>query len=130
MFSRVTTALAIVLTASGGAHATGAIDCTDPEGRASLELTLGSVPVLAVVRAVISADERQWITATEGENAIAVGQAFRSDDEIRIDFTDLNVERIVAEVRLFSADEGRDHATAGVLRIADVGVYPLVCIGP
>jgi len=31
MFSRVTTALAIVLTASGGAHATGAIDCTDPD---------------------------------------------------------------------------------------------------
>jgi len=115
---------------SGGAFATGAIECNDPEGQASVNLTIGSLPILAVVGAQISAGDQQWAIGGEGENAIISGQAFQAPGEMRIDFTDPNVERVMAEVRLFSASEDKDSVLAGTLRIADVGAYALVCAGP
>jgi len=115
---------------SGGAHATGGIECSDPDGRASISMTIGSLPILAVVGAQISAGERQWSIGGKSDSAIVSGQAFQAPDEMRVDFTDPNVERVVAELRLFSALEDRDYALAGTLRIADVGAYAVVCVGP
>lgn len=115
---------------SGGAHATGAIDCAAPGGEASVSLTIGSLPILSVVGAHITAGDQQWSIGGEGESAIISGQAFGEDDEMRVDFTDPNVETVVTQLRLFSAFEGKDSAMAGIVRIPGVGAYALVCTGP
>src|SRR5690554_6411534 len=125
----VATTLALSMI-SGGAHATGGIECSDPDGRASISMTIGSLPILAVVGAQISAGDRQWSMGGKDDSAIIAGQAFQAPGEMRVDFTDPNVERVVAELRLFSSSEAKDYALAGTLRIADVGAYPVVCVGP
>lgn len=58
------------------------------------------------------------------------GQAFREESRLMVDFTDPNIERIVAELRLFEAFEERDHAMAGTLRVPGQGAYALTCTGP
>lgn len=110
--------------------ASGSIECTSPDGDASLGLTIGSLPILAVVGAAIEADGKTWTLNGDGESALAVGQAYRTHDAMRIDFTDPNVERVVAEVRLFSASEGKDMATAGTVKVAGSGAWAVTCTGP
>lgn len=121
---------ASLLVAVGSAGATGSIECADAAGEASVSLTIGSLPVLSVVGATIEADGMRWSLDGAGEGAIAVGQAFQEADAIRVDFTDPNVESVVAALRLFSAHEGRHSAMAGTLRIAGRGAWALSCIGP
>lgn len=120
----------LVPVATGPAQATGGIECAAADGAVSLSLTIGSLPVLKVVGATIEADGETWMLGGEGDNALSAGQAFREDGAMRVDFTDPNVERVVAELRLVSASEGRDTATAGTLRIAGTGAWALACTGP
>ncbi|MCO6390404.1 hypothetical protein GTW25_05105 [Aliihoeflea aestuarii] len=94
-----------------------------------MDLTIGSLPVLSVIAGGISIGERS-LSIGGAENAVIVGQAFREDNRISVDFTDPNVERIVAELRLFEALEERDHAMAGTLRVIGQGAYALTCVGP
>ncbi|WP_173932190.1 hypothetical protein [Chelativorans sp. Marseille-P2723] len=122
--------LLLILLAAGPAAASGAIECTTSGGEASASLTIGSLPVLAVVGAKLEAGERRWTIGGDDAEGIAVGQAFRGIGEMRIDFTDPNVEEVVAEMRLFTATEGRQSVTAGTMRIADVGAWALTCEGP
>jgi hypothetical protein len=115
---------------AGSAHASGTISCVSDDG-ASVELTLGSLPVLSVVGAQIAAGEERWTTLEGGEGQpVVVGQAARHGDLIVVDLTDANIERVVAELRLLSAAEERDHVTAGTLRIAGQGAHAMTCVGP
>lgn len=112
------------------AMASGSISCSSEDGQASVELTIGSLPILKIVRASLSAGGQQWHTDGSGETAMAVGQAFRDDETMRVDFTDPNIESVVAKLRLFHAVEGRDTAMAGIVQVADKGVWALTCVGP
>lgn len=128
---RIIVAALVCCVAASPASATGSIACTSPdEDSVSVELTIGSLPVLAVVGAAITAGDERWSTDAQGVAAISVGQAFAEEDRLLIDFTDTNVERVVVEVRLFRAFEEDDAAMAGTLRIPGKGSWPLVCIGP
>lgn len=127
---RLAATCASLVLAVAPAAATGSIDCADADGEASVSLTVGSLPVLSVVGAAIEADGMRWSLGGEGESAIAVGQAFQDADAMRVDFTDPNVESVVAALRLFSAHEGRHSAMAGTLHIAVRGAWALTCIGP
>lgn len=120
--------LAALLAGVAPAAATGTIECADPDGRASVELSIGSLPVLAVIHARIETPEGRW-SSGDGE-ALVVGQQFRGSSGLRVDFTDPNVETVIAELRLVSAEEGRDFAMAGTLRVAGEGAWPLNCVGP
>jgi hypothetical protein len=119
---------ASVLISAGSAHASGTISCAG-EPDISVDLTIGSLPVLSVIAGGISIGERS-LSIGGAENAVIVGQAFREDNRISVDFTDPNVERIVAELRLFEALEERDHAMSGTLRVIGQGAYALTCVGP
>lgn len=118
------------LMSTSSAYATGAIDCHSADGEASVSLTIGSLPILAVVGAQIVHEDKLWAIGAEGDNAILSGQAFGNMDQMRVDFTDINVERIVAELRLFTTTEGVNTVTAGTLRIADIGAFAISCVGP
>jgi len=127
---RIAAATFLMTMASGSAGATGAIECSDPQGRASVELTVGSLPVLAVVGAHISVGDQEWAIGMEGDKAIIAGQAFQTGDQWLVDLTDPNVERVIAEVRLLSALENDEYVLAGTLKLPGVGAYPLICVGP
>ncbi|TWG95483.1 hypothetical protein L598_000300000870 [Mesorhizobium sp. J18] len=120
--------LSVVIPAK--ALASGSISCSSEDGQASVELTVGSLPVLKIVRATLSAGGRQWHTDGSGEAAMAISQAFQDDETLRVDFTDPNVERVLAKLRLFHVVEGKDAAMAGTVQVAGDGVWPLACIGP
>jgi len=66
----------------------------------------------------------------EGDKVIIAGQAFQMGDQWLVDFTDPNVERVIAEVRLLSALENDEYVLAGTLKVTGVGAYPLICMGP
>ena len=113
---------------AGSAHASGS--CASDDG-ASVYLTLGSLTVLSVVGVEIAAGAQRWTMREGGDGQpVVVGQAARYGDLVVVDVTDPNVERIVAELRLLSATEERDHVTAGTLRIVGQGAYALTFVGP
>jgi hypothetical protein len=97
---------------------------------ASAAILLGAMDVIAVVKADIEIGDQHWSTSEGSGTRITVGQAFETSDQVLIDFTDANVNAIVAQLRLFKTAEGDRLATAGTLRIAGAGAYAVVCEGP
>lgn len=118
------TALGVALAAP--AWATGTISCVSEDG-ATIDMTIGSLPVLAVVSAHIQSGGEAWSTL---DNQIVVGQAYGDAEQVRVDFTDEIVNAIVARLRLFRVLDGTDFAMAGTLQIVDHGAYAVTCIGP
>ncbi|MCG6115363.1 MAG: hypothetical protein MEQ84_09215 [Mesorhizobium sp.] len=125
-------AAALLLTlAAGPALATGSIGCEGTGGdEVSVDLTIGSLPVLAVVSASIAAGDDVWSMDESSSNRIAVGQAFSEDGRILVDFVDPNFETVLVRLRLVSAGEGKDEALAGTLAISGRGAWPVICVGP
>lgn len=115
----------------GPAFATGSIGCEGTGGDdVTVELTIGSLPVLAIVAASVAAGGDSWSTDETAATPIAVGQAFSEDGRILVDFVDPNFEAVLARLRLVSASEGKDQALAGTLAISGRGAWPVVCVGP
>lgn len=119
-------ALAAGLSVSMPAHATGTISCVSEEG-ASVDLGIGSLPILSIFSVYIQVDGRSLSTENDEIGAV---QAFGDEEAIRVDFTDANVNEIVARLRLFRALEDNTFAMAGTLQIIDQGAYAVTCIGP
>ncbi len=118
--------------APGAAQAADSISCTGV-GRddVALELTLGSLPVLQPVGAFVAVGDRHFAFGVpEAATPLVVGQAYGEGGLTAIDFTDPNVETIVVSVRLWRAEEADTTATAGVLRVADIGAFAITCEGP
>ena len=117
--------------AAGPALATGSIGCDGTGGdEVSVDLTIGSLPVLAVVSASVAAGDDVWSMDESSSNRIAVGQAFSEDGRILVDFVDPNFETVLVRLRLVSAGEGKDEALAGTLAITGRGAWPVICVGP
>lgn len=118
------------------AHATEWMDCGDGENKASFRVLLGAMQVIAPNTVEIEAAGRKWSTAGgDGVTRITVGQAFETTDQIWMDITDENVDRIVARLRLFKAVDDSPGvqdgmATGGTLHLPDVGTWAVSCSGP
>ena len=116
--------------AAGPALATGDIFCEAPDGSAEVHLGVGHVSVLAIFSARLEAGGNAWATTPMAdETEIIVGQAYRDAAGMAVDFTDPNVERIVAEIRTFLASEESTFVETGWLRVPGTGVWPLLCEG-
>ncbi len=122
-------ALGALLIAGTPAQATEWLVCSDG-GKASISILLGQMEVIAVADIMIEAGQKKWSTRDEGATPITKGQAFETKDQIWIDVTDANVNAIVAQLRLFKADEGDHHVTGGTLRITGEGAWAVTCTGP
>ena len=118
------------LLAAGGsspAFATQSVLCEFSEDVA-IQLLMSTLDVASIVRADITAAGRRWSTQDgPGLTKITVGQAFQTASELRVDFTDKDVNEIVARLRLFQASDDTSLAQAGTLKIENVGVWPVVC---
>jgi len=94
----------------------------------TVNLLMGSLEVASVVRADITAAGQRWSTqAAEGLTVITIGQAFQTSSELRVDFTDKDVNEIVGRLRLFQAADDTSVAQAGTLKLEGVGVWPVIC---
>lgn len=120
------------LAATTQASATGDISCQGVSGSdATVDLNIGSLPVLNILRATISVGGQVWSTQPgKGETEIIVGQAAEDGNLLIADFTDPNVVNIIASLRLLSAEEGGDFVRAGTLTVAGHGAHAVSCEGP
>ncbi|MCF6207871.1 MAG: hypothetical protein L3J61_00575 [Ghiorsea sp.] len=78
----------------------------------------------------ITTEKRQLSTWEDRGEPIVILQHFIEDNRVLIDVSDPNVERIVAQIRLFFATEDNEQALAGTMRIEGTGVFALSCEGP
>ncbi len=125
-------ALAVILASFAmvsTASATGSLFCTAGE-EASVSITIGSVAVASIVSVDIEIGDVSMSTIPKRGEQISLLQSFVTDDTISIDLSDPNLERIVAQIRLFTAYEGDKQAIAGTLLVNGTGAYALVCEGP
>lgn len=111
---------------TGGAQATSSISCSDGDGN-GVDIGLGSVPGMAIISAIVATGGTHLSMA---DDQLSTSQAFSDGESIRIDFTDSNLEGVLARVRLFQADEADDYVMAGTLEVTGVGVYAVICDGP
>ena len=109
--------------------ATEWLNCSDGD-KASFNVLLGNMNVIAVDTIEIEAGGKKWSTRGESATPITKGQAFETADQIYIDVTDDKVDAIVAQLRLFKASEGDDYVSAGTLRVAGIGAWAVTCSGP
>ena len=116
-----------VLSVVAPASASGEILC---EGdNVSVDLLVGRLPVLSVLRASIRIGEKVWSsdqTVTPGV-PMAVGQQFEDEQHLRVDFTDVNIEEVIGRLRAFTLPEGDQVMTVGVLAVKGKGVFAVDC---
>lgn len=109
------------------ALATGSITC---EGEnVTVDLLVGRLPVLSVLRAVITIGDRTWSTepgVVAGE-PVAVGQAFEGDGRLLLDLTDEGVSEVVGRLRAYTLEEGKDFVSGGVFSMKGEGAFLVDC---
>jgi hypothetical protein len=113
----------------GACETTEWLNCSDGD-KASFNVLLGNMNVIAVDTIEVEVGEKKWSTRDAGAKPITKGQAFETTDQIYIDVTDDKMDAIVAQLRLFKASEGEDYVSAGTLRVAGVGAWAVTCSGP
>jgi hypothetical protein len=127
--SLLSAATVALLMSSGVSHATGEIICDATDGSgASINVSIGRLPVLAILSATATDGANVWSTnATGGETSIVAGQGFMDDRQVLIDFTDPNIEQVLVSLRLFQASGDKSYAEAGVLSFGGVSAFPVQC---
>lgn len=125
-------AVALVILIAPSAKATGDLICTAIDGSdARVALGIGHLPVLSIFSAEIRARGKLW-TYGSGDGAgipVTPAQAFRDTSRTLVDFTDPNLEQVVAELRIYAASEGPDYLEIGWLRLPGIGLHTLSCVG-
>lgn len=113
------------------AAATGTVACRGADdARVEARITVGRVPVLAVINARFEAGGRIYATSLAGDpaaTAIVWGQGVFDEDRLRVDFTDTDINEVLLSLRVERGFEGKLAAEAGVLRIPGQGVWAVVC---
>jgi hypothetical protein len=114
-------------TASGTARATETMICTSADGGPEVSILMGTLDVASIVTASIVHDGKTWATNGEGPMKIIVGQAFESDTQLIVDFTDDALSTKVAELRLVKAGEEGMFAAGGTIRLLGSGAWAVNC---
>jgi hypothetical protein len=115
--------------ASSPAHATGEISCTGTSEKVSIEMLVGRLDVLSVIRVVIQVGDETWSTDQSFAPGmpITVGQGFEDDRHLIVDFTDEQVSEIIGKLRTFSLEEGDDYVSGGVFSLKGKGAFLIDC---
>jgi len=124
----------IILASSVPAWATIDIFCQSNEAvsaneGASVALNAFAGPELLINYIDIKIADKHWSTKSNGAEPMSIMQSFSNGESLIVDLSDPNVERIIAKIRLFTAQEGYEIVTAGTLYLPKIGVYTLFCEG-
>ena len=110
------------------AAAAGWMSCSDAGGLATIDYFVADQAEFSVTAVTVTAGERVWASdpANGPGDVILVGEFF---DNVAATFVDAVDEAgsDVAELKLFKATEGDATAYGGILRIVDVGAWPVAC---
>lgn len=100
----------ILTLSSSVAHATGGVYCTGQDNPGvTIGVSMGRLPILAVLSGQASDGKRTYATQPEGDDVpIAFGQGMIEPERVAIDFTDPNIERVLISLRIFTNDSGHD----------------------
>lgn len=100
----IAAAVGMSLFAAAPARASGDISCVG-DG-VSIDMLVGRLQVLAILRATITMGEEKWSTdpGHEPGTAMTVGQAFEDDRIMLVDFMDDNVERVIGRLRVVNLE--------------------------
>lgn len=114
------------------AFATEWVYCGDAAEEASIGLLLGGVDFVNISGITLEAGNAQWASAEAygPGKPIAVAQTYFGDDQIVVDLTDDNANELLAELRVYVAEEGEDYVQGGILRIPGHGAWVVSCEGP
>lgn len=121
--------LAMLLAGATPVSATATLACVGVDNpEVHVTLTLGSVPVLAIVNATIETPTGTYgMLPQAGWTEIIVGQGFGTLDGLSVDFADPNVQEILVSLRTMQAYRDRQAAHVGLLIIEDRDVYAITC---
>jgi hypothetical protein len=113
--------------AAGTARATETMICSAADGGPEVSMLMGTLDVASIVTASIAHEGKTWATNGEGAMKIIVGQAFESETQLVVDFTDEALSTKVAELRLVKAGEEGMFAAGGTIRLPGSGAWAVNC---
>jgi hypothetical protein len=121
-------ACAILALSSAPSFAGFGLFCEGPEG-ISANIPLGGGVGLHPLGAEIKVGTSTWTTEEGVANTIQIipAQSASVDNRLYLDFADPNYEGVVAEIRLFWAEEETDPIYGGTLRVAGQGAWAISC---
>ena len=129
--TRIVLAILALAASPLAARAAGGMVCESADGATRLSMIVGSLPVLSVVDARLEIDGAVFaMKPEEGATPVSVGQAAFTTGGLVVDFTDPNIEAIVASVRLAAATEGDEAAVGGVVTLPGEAARAVSCEGP
>ena len=132
MLRRAIALLSVLAGLSSPAFATEWVNCADSTGEASFDFLVGGADVMSIAAITISVGEKVWASdvAYGPGDPIVVGQAFEDEESVQLDVMDDGVSTVVAQLRLFKAQEGEsEFIYSGTLRIAGYGAWTVTCQG-
>ncbi len=112
---------------AAAAHATETMVCTSADDGPKVSMLMGMNDVVSIVSASIEHGGKTWATDAAGALKIIVGQAFESETQLVVDFTDEALSTKVAELRLVKAGEEGMFAAGGTIRLPGTGVWAANC---
>ncbi len=123
MFRNLAAAAFMLALGTAPAHATGDISCTG-EG-VSVDMLVGRLEVLSILRAVVTVGDETWSTDQSYQKGtpIAVGQAFEDDRLMLVDFMDDNLERVLGRLRVVNLED----VSAGAFALEGKGSWIVDC---
>jgi len=127
MIKSALAATLLFFTFGSAASATASIFCAAGDD-AYVRITIGAVS--SIVGVDIEIGDVSLSTIVDRGEQVALLYSFVDADSISIDLSDPNAEKIIAQIRLFTASYDDEQAIAGTLWVDETGVYPLVCEGP
>lgn len=123
-------AASLLLPAPG--FATEWVYCGDSAEDVSVGMLLGGADFASISAVTLMAGTDAWSSAEVygPGKPIAVAQSFFGDSQVMVDFTEDESGGLIAELRLFTAEEGEYYARGGILRVAGHGAWVVSCEGP
>ena len=117
------------LAAATPAAATGGIDCSSPDGAASVSLSTGHTDTLSIFRAIVTIGEETWSSdqAVAPGQPVEVGQAFENDGMLLVDFLAEPAGPVIGRLRAFDLTEGEAFVSGGVFAFRDKGAWVVDC---
>jgi hypothetical protein len=112
--------------------ATEWVYCSDTANEASVGVLLGGVDFVNISGITLKAGTGEWASSDVYGTGkpIVVAQTYIGDNQIVIDFADDEYNEVIAELRVYIAEEGEDYVQGGVLRVAGQGAWIVSCEGP
>jgi hypothetical protein len=123
---------ATLLATAAPAAATEWIHCGDAEETVSIGVLAGFFDFLNISAATLRVGTDEWSSSpTYGPGEpVGMAQGFDDGGQLLIDLSDGDNNEILAELRVFKAEEGTEYVQAGVLRVPGRGVWIVSCEGP